>query len=87
MMARGPRLVGGGALTSTRPNAANAVIASALDVMIAALPRVTEDLFYRLQDGTGLSLDDTPRVPRGWRGVGLAAVVPRELPTPPEQGV
>ena len=65
----------------------DAVIASALDIMIAALPRVTEDLSTAVQDGTGLSLDDTPRVPRGWRGVGLAPVVPRELPTPPEQGV
>jgi hypothetical protein len=65
----------------------DAVIASALDIILDALPGVTEDLPTTVQDGTGLSLDDTSLVPRGWRGVGPARVLSQELHVQPEQEV
>ncbi len=43
----------------------DAPIASALEIMLDALPRVTENLSTGVQDGTGLSVDDTRIVPRG----------------------
>jgi integrase len=44
----------------------DAVIASALDIMLDALPRITGDLSTAVQESAALSLDDTPLVPRGW---------------------
>ena len=59
----------------------DAVIASALDIVLEALPRVTEDPSTGVHDCTVSSLDDTSLVPRGWRGVGPAPDLPQDLPT------
>jgi site-specific recombinase XerC len=54
----------------------DAVIASAWDIMLEALPRATEDLSTGVHDNAGLSLGDTPLVPRGWRWLAGSSPAP-----------
>lgn len=58
------------------------MVASALDIMLDALPSLTEDLSTTVEDGTGLSVGDTSLVPRDW----ATPVLSKDLPAPPEQG-